>query len=782
MSNLYKDAYDAASVWSSNNDWGGLFDWIDGPYQSNGGGRGIVDTQNIDPKTLLPYPTVDPSTNNAFTSAQNWVAPRRDPLVLDLDGGGIATSGINANTPILFDQNGDGIQTATGWIGSGEAILVRDLDGNGSIDSGRELFGDNTILTHGDRAGQAAANGFEALADLDADASGVADGKFDSNDLAFSSVRLWKDMNQDGISQASELFTLADLGVASIGVTGTATNVNLGGGNTQNFSGSFTRTDGQTGSSGALLLAANNFYRQFTDDPVVTADAQASPQMTGSGAVRDLRQAMSLGTAQALDLQAKVTQFAADTTKAQQEAGLDALIQSWGATSAMQTSIQTNRTLANPAAGEGSITAIEQFAQNNPSLYAQITALEQFNGSTILARWVQASGSTNVVSYSAEQETLIHQAYDALKASVYGALVVQTRLELYLDSIALVIDETGVRFDASATIVMAQGKAATDVYNAVGDLIDLQKYAGETVRAVGWEPYQTLVGVLETATFTTELQSLLAAERIVSLGATGTNYAVANADGWTVGGNAGANTLTGASGNDQLYGLGGNDTITDSGGSDTIDGGAGDDAITDQGNGTNVLRGGEGNDTVTFSYYASNTVEGGAGDDLLKVNDNQYGYSAYAHTLAGGAGTDRMQSGGSADTYLFNRGDGQDTVNDYGYSGNGWAVGADKLVFGAGIAAAESVNSDQLWFRQVGNNLEVSVIGTSEAVTIENWYSGSLYHIEQFKTSDGKTLLDSQVQNLVQAMADFAPPAAGQMTLPESYASSLTPVIAANWQ
>jgi hypothetical protein len=83
---------------------------------------------------------------------------------------------------------------------------------------------------------------------------------------------------------------------------------------------------------------------------------------------------------------------------------------------------------------------------------------------------------------------------------------------------------------------------------------------------------------------------------------------------------------------------------------------------------------------------------------------------------------------------------------------------------------------------QSGNNLEVSVIGTTDAFTVRDWYIGSQYHVEQFKTSDGKTLLDTQVQSLIQAMAAFAPPAAGQTTLPQSYASTLTPVIVANWQ
>ncbi len=40
----------------------------------------------------------------------------------------------------------------------------------------------------------------------------------------------------------------------------------------------------------------------------------------------------------------------------------------------------------------------------------------------------------------------------------------------------------------------------------------------------------------------------------------------------------------------------------------------------------------------------------------------------------------------------------------------------------------------------------------------------------------------SPVKNLVVAMAAFAPPTAGQTTLPASYEESLNPVIVANWQ
>jgi hypothetical protein len=92
------------------------------------------------------------------------------------------------------------------------------------------------------------------------------------------------------------------------------------------------------------------------------------------------------------------------------------------------------------------------------------------------------------------------------------------------------------------------------------------------------------------------------------------------------------------------------------------------------------------------------------------------------------------------------------------------------------------VSVDQLWFTHVGNDLEISIIGTSDKAVIQDWYSGSAYHTEQIRTSNGQLLLDTQVENLVNAMAAFTPPPAGQTTLPPTYQDALAPVVAANWQ
>ncbi|MGJ7615275.1 MULTISPECIES: calcium-binding protein [unclassified Variovorax] len=177
-------------------------------------------------------------------------------------------------------------------------------------------------------------------------------------------------------------------------------------------------------------------------------------------------------------------------------------------------------------------------------------------------------------------------------------------------------------------------------------------------------------------------------------------------------------------------------------GNDTLNGGAGDDTLNGEA-GNDSLSGGQGKDVLY----------GGAGND----------------TLIGGDGRDLLAGGSGDDTYLFSTGWGSDSL----YEGSSAADGNDTLKFGAGISA------EQLWFRMVGLDLEISAIGTQDRISIERWaYNKS---VEQFTTSDGKTLKVNDVQNLVQAMAAFSPPAAGQTSLSASQHNSLDSVIAANW-
>lgn len=267
---------------------------------------------------------------------------------------------------------------------------------------------------------------------------------------------------------------------------------------------------------------------------------------------------------------------------------------------------------------------------------------------------------------------------------------------------------------------------------------------------------------------------------------------------WTLGGNLedlrlsnGYTLDINATGNElanKLTGNWGNNVLDGGQGADSMAGGTGNDTYYVDNEGDTVIEAvGEGIDTVysnintTLSMNVENGVLfGGAwrldGNEL----DNTLTGTKQRNLILGDwgddflngmGGSDTVYGGPGNDTIVMGRGYGIETIHE-----NDYALGrTDVVLFN------DDVGVDQLWFAQTGKNLEVSLIGSGDKLVVEDWYDGSQCHIQQFKTSNGKTLLDTQVQNLVQAMAGFSPPTAGQTTLPANYQSALSPVIAANW-
>ena len=137
-----------------------------------------------------------------------------DPIVLNLDGGGLRLS----DPDVTFDILADGAPQTLSWTlpGAGDAFLALDRDNDGVITDGRELFGNVTPLGW-TFAGAPARHGFEALEFFDQPANGGnGNGGIDSGDDVFRSLVVWVDANHDGITDAGETKGLAAAGIIRI--------------------------------------------------------------------------------------------------------------------------------------------------------------------------------------------------------------------------------------------------------------------------------------------------------------------------------------------------------------------------------------------------------------------------------------------------------------------------------------------------------------------------------------------------------------------------------------
>lgn len=157
-----------------------------------------------------------------------------------------------------------------------------------------------------------------------------------------------------------------------------------------------------------------------------------------------------------------------------------------------------------------------------------------------------------------------------------------------------------------------------------------------------------------------------------------------------------AKVLQGTENNDSIYGYATNDTLQGLGGNDYLNGDAGNDNL-DGGTGNDTLYGGDGNDT-----------------------------------LKGGVGNDYLQGGYGADSYLFSRGDGQDTINNYDYDRLGSQ--ADSIQFGSGIVESDITATKN------GRDLVLTINNTSDSIRVQYYFESGAntgYAIENIRFANG---------------------------------------------
>jgi hypothetical protein len=211
-------------------------------------------TTQVEALTTAQMPAISTDNINALTMGT--------PLVLDLNGNGISTQSIAKG--VQFDIFGVNQNVNTGWISGGDGLLVMDRNHDGSINGGTELFGQGTNLVNG----QKAANGYAALAELDANADGV----INSSDGNFADLMVWVDGDADGVSQTTELHSLDSLGITQLGLNA-QTSTAIDNGNLIGLVSNYTTADGSVHDMADVWFQTSTLSKPVADVAAVPVQA-----------------------------------------------------------------------------------------------------------------------------------------------------------------------------------------------------------------------------------------------------------------------------------------------------------------------------------------------------------------------------------------------------------------------------------------------------------------------------------------------------------------------------
>jgi len=199
------------------------------------------------------------------------------PLVLDLNNDGVTSQDIY-NTNTHFDMNLDGYKERTAWIQSEDGLLALDKNQDGIINNSNELFGDNTYLSNGTKA----SNGFDALKQYDLN----NDGTIDNKDDIYDDLKVWIDVNQDGISTQDELKTLQELNISSIDINPEQIDTTQSRNNISH-SATFTQ-DGEIKKIDDVWFEVDNQDTTYEPTNIPDSTIQQLPNLQGSGRVKNL--------------------------------------------------------------------------------------------------------------------------------------------------------------------------------------------------------------------------------------------------------------------------------------------------------------------------------------------------------------------------------------------------------------------------------------------------------------------------------------------------------------
>ena len=157
------------------------------------------------------------------------------------------------------------------------------------------------------------------------------------------------------------------------------------------------------------------------------------------------------------------------------------------------------------------------------------------------------------------------------------------------------------------------------------------------------------------------------------------------------------------------------------------------------------------NVTLIGNNQAAQTLLGGAGADTLQAGNGAGDVltaGSGATTLTAGTGTDTLNGGAGVDTYNIGSTFGQDVINNIASGSKTTASGT--ISFGSGVT------DEKLWLQKSGNNLLIDLLGTTDTITVQNWYgSNAGAQVSALVDTTDSLRLDAQLATLVTAMATY---------------------------
>ncbi|PPC92437.1 MAG: hypothetical protein CTY35_12725, partial [Methylotenera sp.] len=300
--------------------------------------------------------------NQAFNTSGS------DPLILDLDGNGIETTTLDNG--FHFDVSNSGFASKLAWVSGNDGVLGIDLNGNNRIDSGSELIGSQLAYS-------ATTDSFTALSVFDTN----HDGLISDSDTNFADLIV---QQANGSTKS-----LIELGISSISLGKSDTNVADAAGNRQTSISSYTRTDGTSDAIGSYVLQQDTSDTYLVNPQELSAAISALPNAAGSGFVGSLSQVMQADSSG--QLQTLLESFLAESNLEVQSSLLDQILAKWTGSENAPAALHM----------DGEVFAV----------------IKKFIG----VEFVNFPGSGNAPGY--EHQLILQPIYTAIKDSVYGQLM-----------------------------------------------------------------------------------------------------------------------------------------------------------------------------------------------------------------------------------------------------------------------------------------------------------------------------------------------------------------------